>query len=88
VTTIGLSPNTATPARRQKVTFTAVVSTSTGMVRFRSGPKLLGTCTVINGVATLTRSFSNRGTHVVTATLLEGPATQASSATTTVVVGA
>ena len=88
VTTTGLSVNTATPARRQKVTFTAVVSTSTGMVHFRSGPKLLGKRSVVNGVATLTRSFSDRGTHVVTATLTQSTATKPSSATVTVVVGA
>jgi large subunit ribosomal protein L40e len=86
-TTIGLSVDKSSPARHQKVTFTATVSTSTGFVHFRQGSKLLGKCPVSGGFATLTRSFGNRGIHSVTATLIKSASTAASSATITVTIG-
>ena len=58
----------------QQVQLRAVVSavapgagTATGTVEFREGTTLLGTATLVNGVATMNKSFK-RGTHSLTAT--------------------
>ena len=66
------SPNPSN--NNQNVQLRAVVSavapgagTPTGTVQFRKGSTLLGTATLVNGVATLTKKFS-RGTHSLTAT--------------------
>lgn len=60
--------------RNQNVQLRAVVSpvapgagTPTGTVQFRRNGSLLGTATLVNGVATLTKKFS-RGTYALTAT--------------------
>ena len=41
--------------------------TATGTVEFRENGTLLGTVTLVNGVATMTKNF-RRGTHPITAT--------------------
>ena len=41
--------------------------TATGTVEFRENGTLLGTATLVNGVATMTKNFK-KGTHPLTAT--------------------
>lgn len=67
-TTTLTAPATATVG--QDVTFTAGVApaTATGQVQFKDGGTNLGApVTVVNGQATLTRSFAEAGSHNVTA---------------------
>ena len=69
---LSTSPNPST--QTQNVVMTAVVSpiapgagTPTGTVQFRDNGVLLGTATLVNGTATMTKKFK-RGTHPLTAT--------------------
>jgi hypothetical protein len=69
-TTITSGMNPAT--RKQPVTFTASVSTASGLVatgilRFYNGGKLLGAATLANGVTTLTTTALPAGTDNITA---------------------
>jgi hypothetical protein len=73
-TSVALTTNPNPSHHNQNVQLRAVVSaaapgagTPTGTVQFRRGSTLLGTATLVNGVATLTKRF-NRGTHSLTAT--------------------
>lgn len=70
--TLTTTPNPST--NDQQVQLRAVVSvvapgagTATGTVEFRENGTLLGTATLVNGVATLNKKFK-RGTHPLTAT--------------------
>ena len=70
--TLTTTPNPS--QHNQTVQLRAVVSavapgagTATGTVQFRENGTLLGTATLVNGVATLNKSFK-RGTHPLTAT--------------------
>jgi trimeric autotransporter adhesin len=84
--TVTISPSStmlmASPSSSQygdPVTLTATVTSgATGNVNFYDGSILLGTGTVSNGIATLTTTTLNAGTHSVTATY-NGDATYASS---------
>jgi hypothetical protein len=64
---VALSSNPASVAARLNATLTATlsVSTATGTVTFRDGSVLLGTANVVDGVATLTTSFSTAGAHTL-----------------------
>jgi len=68
---LSTSPNPSTPA--DNVVITAVVSavapgagTATGTIEFRDNGVVLGTATIVNGTATLTKKFK-KGTHPLTA---------------------
>ena len=65
--TVTLSSNPTSVATRFNTTLTATlsVSTATGTVTFRDGSVVLGTTNVVNGVATLTTSFSTAGAHTL-----------------------
>ncbi len=84
--TVTTAPSTITlvagPASTQygdPVTLTATVTSgATGTVSFYDGSVLLGTGQVTNGVATLTTTTLNAGTHTITA-VYNGDATYASS---------
>jgi hypothetical protein len=72
-TALGSSPNPS--AYRQTVTFTATVTPTgpyplTGKVRFRDGTRGIGTTTLSDGVATLTKRWLAVGTHPITAQYL------------------
>jgi uncharacterized repeat protein (TIGR03803 family) len=71
-TMLGSLPNPS--SRKQVVTLTTSVAAAapgggiaTGQVQFVDGKKKLGTATVVNGLATLQVSFTNMGTHGLTA---------------------
>src|SRR5205823_2635985 len=70
-TSTNLSSSAATATAGQAVTFTAAVSSNagapTGTVYFYDGTTLLGTGTVVNGVATFTTSGLSVGNHYITA---------------------
>lgn len=71
-TTIAITSGTNPSTRTQPVTFTAIVSTAsglvpTGMVRFYNGTKLLGAATLANGVTNLTTAVLPTGTNNITA---------------------
>jgi ubiquitin len=86
-TSVQLSVDNASPTRGQQITFSALVSTPTGLVRFYVGSKAIGKCTVTDGLATLTRSFGNPPSQDVTATLVQTLTTAASSDVITVAFG-
>jgi hypothetical protein len=76
VTVLTTNPDSSRPNR--DVTLQAVVSPSapgagvaTGAVEFRENGTLLGTATLVNGVATFTKAFK-KGDHPLTATYLGG----------------
>ena len=71
-TVLTTTPNPSN--NNQSVQLRAVVSavapgagTATGTVEFRENGTLLGTATLVNGVATMNKNFK-RGTHALTAT--------------------
>jgi YVTN family beta-propeller protein len=88
-TTTTLSSSPASPQYGDPVTLTATVAPSgaTGTVSFYDGAVYLGQGTLAGGVATLTTTTLNAGTHTITA-IYNGDATYASStsAPATVVV--
>ena len=73
-TSVALTTTSNPSYNNQQVQLRAVVmavapgaGTPTGTVQFREGSTLLGTATLVNGVATMNKSFK-RGTHSLTAT--------------------
>jgi sugar lactone lactonase YvrE len=76
-----------------RATVTSASGTPTGTVTFTDGVQgsnamaLLGTVTLVNGVATLSTSSLTLGTHIITATYAATAAFGASSASLTQVVG-
>ena len=76
-TTLTLTANPSPSNKNQTVQLTATVAavapgagTPTGTVQFRDNGTLLGTATLVNGVATLNKSFNSRGSHPLTATYI------------------
>jgi hypothetical protein len=74
-TTTTLTANPSPSNKNQTVVLTATVAaaapgagTPTGTVQFRDNGTLIGTATLVNGVATLNKSFNSRGSHPLTAT--------------------
>ena len=87
VTVLIANPNPSRPNR--DVTLQASVSAvapgagvATGVVEFRENGTLLGTATLVNGVATITMSFK-KGSHPLTATFLGNTNFNGSSGSTT-----
>jgi hypothetical protein len=79
--------------RNTQVTITATVTaqspsiaTPTGTVTFKDGYTVLGTRSLVDGVASLNVSFSRTGTHTITVVFNDGSNFQGSSGTTTVIV--
>jgi hypothetical protein len=76
-TTVTLATSPSPSHNNQSVTMTAAVTVvapgsgmPTGVVEFRNNGVLLGTANLVNGVATLNKSFK-RGSHPLTATFVE-----------------
>jgi Bacterial Ig-like domain (group 3)/MBG domain (YGX type) len=84
-TTTTLTASPSTPEYGDPITLTATVAPSgaTGSVSFFDGSIYLGDGTVAGGVATLTTSTLNAGTHTITA-IYNGDATYSSSLSNTV----
>jgi hypothetical protein len=89
-TTTNLGVSAATPSLNQTVTLTATVQHTqgngdpTGTVDFYDGTQLLGSATLVNGVAQLTTTFGG-GVHSITATY-QGNATYLMSTSNEVTV--
>jgi hypothetical protein len=74
-TTTTLTANPSPSNKNQTVTLTATVApiapgagVPTGTITFRDNGSVIGTATLVNGVATLNKSFNQRGSHPLTAT--------------------
>jgi hypothetical protein len=89
VTTTALTTSAATVAHGKPVTFTATVtcafSAPTGTVTFYDGTNAIGTVTLVNGVARLTKSNLSTGAHNITVRF-GGNSTEAASTSTVVAV--
>jgi hypothetical protein len=74
-TTTTLTANPSPSNKNQTVALTATVApvapgagVPTGTITFRDNGSVIGTATLVNGVATLNKSFNQRGSHPLTAT--------------------
>ncbi len=77
------SPNPSTVGQSVTLTatVTAAVGTPTGSVIFKNGSTVIGTVSLVSGVATMTHSFANKGSYTLTAAY-QGSANTAASSNT------